>query len=161
VIVDGRARQRHRQTQPVAQWRIVRLDNHAGYISWEDFLPNQQLLEAHRNRAQAGAGGAAKRGPALLSGLLRCGRCGRKLSVAYSGTTGRVPRSICHGGRVERGSSSCLTIGGLRVDRAVVAAVLDAIQPAGGTAAVEALDHLHSEHDLTRQALTLALEKAR
>jgi hypothetical protein len=161
VIVDGRARQSHRQKQPVAQWRILLLDNHPGYISWEDFLHTQQLLEANRNRPQGGAGGAAKRGPALLSGLLRCGRCGRKLSVAYSGTTGRVPRYICHGGRVDRGSSSCLTIGGLRVDRAVEAAVLDAIQPAGVAAALEALERLRSEHDLTRQALTLAVEKAR
>jgi DNA invertase Pin-like site-specific DNA recombinase len=161
VIVDGRARQSHRQKQPVAQWRIVLLDNHAGYISWEDFLDNQQLLEANRHRPQGSAGGAAKGGPALLSGLLRCGRCGRKLYVAYSGTTGRVPRYICHGGRVTRGSASCLTVGGLRVDRAVETAVLDAIQPAGVTAAVEALERLHAEHDLTRQALTLAVEKAR
>ena len=72
-----------------------------------------------------------------------------------------MPRYICHGGRVARGSSSCLTVGGLRVDRAVETAVLDAIQPAGVTAAVEALERLHSEHDLTRQALTLAVEKAR
>ncbi len=161
VIVDGRARQSHRQKQPVAQWRIVLLDNHAGDLSWEDFLHNQQLLEANRHRPQGGAGGAAKGGPALLSGLLRCGRCGRKLSVAYSGTTGRVPRYICYGGRVERGSSSCLTVGGLRVDRAVETAVLAAMQPAGVTAAVEALERLHAEHDLTRQALTLAVEKAR
>ena len=161
VIIDGRARQSHRQKQPVAQWRIVLLDNHAGYMSWEDFLHTQQLLEANRNRSQGGAGGAAKRGPALLSGLLRCGRCGRKLYVAYSGTTGRVPRYICHGGRVDRGSASCLTVGGLRVDRAVEAAVLDAIQPAGVSAAVEALERMRAEHDLARQTLILAVEKAR
>jgi DNA invertase Pin-like site-specific DNA recombinase len=161
VIIDGRARQSHRQKQPVAQWRIVLLDNHAGYMSWEDFLHTQQLLEANRNRSQGNAGGAAKRGPALLSGLLRCGRCGRKLYVAYSGTTGRVPRYICHGGRVDRGSASCLTVGGLRVDRAVEAAVLDAIQPAGVSAAVEALERMRAEHDLARQTLILAVEKAR
>ena len=55
--------------RPVAQWRIVLRDNHAGYMSWEDFLHTQQLLEANRHRSQGGAGGAAKRGPALLSGL--------------------------------------------------------------------------------------------
>ena len=145
----------------MAPWRIVLRDHHPGYIRWEEFLPLQELLEANRHRPQGGAGGAAKGGPALLSGWLRCGRCGRKLSVAYSGTTGRVPRSICPGGRVARGSSSCLTVGGLRVDRAVATAVLEAIQPAGITAAVEALERLRSEHDLTRQALTLAVEKAR
>jgi DNA invertase Pin-like site-specific DNA recombinase len=161
VIVDGRARQSHRRQKPVAQWRILLLDNHAGYIGWEDFLHPQQLLEANRNRPQDGAGGAAKRGPALLSGLLRCGRCGRKLHVAYSGTTGRVPRYVCRGGRVDRGSSSCLTIGGLRVDRAVEAAVLEALQPAGISAALEALEQVVAQQDLQRQALALALEKAR
>lgn len=30
------------------------------------------------------------RGPALLAGLLRCGRCGRKLQVVYSGNGGRL-----------------------------------------------------------------------
>lgn len=81
--------------------------------------------------------------------------------MAYSGTTGRVPRYVCHGGRIDRGSASCLTIGGLRGDQAVEAAVLDAMQPAGITAALEALVQMGVEHDTTRQAWTLALEKAR
>ena len=69
VLVAGRARQSHRPQQPVAQWRMLLWDNHVGDISWEAFLHTQQLLEANRNRSQGGAGGAAKRGPALLSGL--------------------------------------------------------------------------------------------
>ena len=81
--------------------------------------------------------------------------------MAYSGTTGRVPRSVCKGGRVDRGSSSCLTIGGLRVDQAVVAAVLEAIQPAGVQAALDALERVEGDHDTKRQALELALEKTR
>jgi hypothetical protein len=161
VIIDGRARQSHRQKKPLAQWRILRLDHHPGYISWEDFLYIQTLLAAKSTRPQDGAGGAAKRGPALLSGLLRCGRCGRKLTVAYRGTTGRVPRYVWRGGRVDRGSSSCLTIGGLRVDRAVEAAVLEALQPAGIPVALEALEQVVAQQDIQRQALALALEKAR
>jgi len=161
VLVDGRAHQSHRQKKPLAQWRILLLDNHPGYISWEDFLQTQELLAANSNRTQGGGGGAAKRGPALLSGLLRCGRCGRKLTVAYSGTTGRVPRYVCRGGRVDRGASSCLTIGGLRVDRAVEATVLEALQPAGIQAALEALEQVAAHQDIQRQALVLALEQAR
>jgi len=107
VIVDGRAPQSHRRKKPVAQWRMLLLDHHPGYSSWEDFLHTQQLLEAKSPMPQAGAGGAAKRGPALRSGVRRCGRGGRKLTVASSGTTGRVPRSVCRGGRVDRGASSC------------------------------------------------------
>jgi hypothetical protein len=161
VIEEGRARQRNRRKKPLEQWRILMLDNHAGYISGEEFRHNQQILEANSHMPREGAGGAAKRGPALLSGLLRCGRCGRKLNVAYSGTTGRVPRYVCHGGRVDRGSSSCRTIGGLRVDRAVEGAVLEALQPAGVRAALEALERVLAQQDTQREALELALEKAR
>ena len=118
------------------------------------------VTDQHRTDGDA-AGGAAKRGMAWLSGLLRWGRCGRKLQVAYSGTTGRVPRYVCRGGRVDRGSSSCLTVGGLRLDRAVHAAVLEALQPAGIQAAFRALDQVATAQDTHRQALELALEKAR
>lgn len=70
--------------------------------------------------------------------------------------------AVCLSGRPgERGSSSCLTIGGLRVDRAVEAAVLEALQPAGISAALEALEPGVAPQDLQRQALALALEKAR
>jgi hypothetical protein len=151
-IVDGRAHQSHRQKKPLAPWRILLLDPHPGDISWEDFLHTQELVAAQSNRPQGGAGGAAKRGPALLRGLRRCGRCGRKLTVAYSGTTGRVPRYVCRGGRVDRGASSCRTIGGLRVDRAVEAAVGEALQPAGIHAALEALEQVAAQQDTQRQA---------
>jgi DNA invertase Pin-like site-specific DNA recombinase len=153
VLVDGRAHQSHRQKKPRAQWRILLRDNHPGYISWEDLLHLQALLAAKSHRPQGGAGGAAKRGPALLSGVLRCGRCGRKRTVASSGTTGRVPRYGCRGGRVDRGASSCLTLGGLRVERAVAATGLEALQPAGIHAALEALAQVATQQDSQRQAL--------
>jgi len=54
-----------------------------------------------------------------------------------------------------------LTVGGLRVDQAVTAAVLEALQPAGVQAAFLALDRVEMAHDTQRQALELALEKAR
>ena len=69
VIVDGRAHQNQRRKKPRAQWRILLLDNHAGYISWEDFLHTQQLLAANHHRSPGDAGGAAKRGPAFRRGL--------------------------------------------------------------------------------------------
>jgi len=59
-IVDGRARQSHRQKPPVAPWRLVLLDHHAGSIRWEAFLPTQPRWDAHRHSPQGGAGGAAQ-----------------------------------------------------------------------------------------------------
>ncbi len=72
-----------------------------------------------------------------------------------------MPRSVGNGSRLERGAAACRTIGGLRVDRAVAAAVLDAIHPAGVAAALAALDRGLSAHNTQRQALALAWEKAR
>ena len=39
-------------------------------------------------KGSAAVSGAVRRGELLLAGLLRCGHCGRKLHVAYSGKAG-------------------------------------------------------------------------
>jgi hypothetical protein len=64
VVEDGRARQSTRRKKPLEQWRIVLLEQHPGYISWDMFLPHQQLLEANRAMPKDAAGGAAKWGMA-------------------------------------------------------------------------------------------------
>jgi DNA invertase Pin-like site-specific DNA recombinase len=161
VIADGRARRSGRQRQPLPRWKTLIRDNHAGYISWEDYQQNQQLLEANAAMRDGQAGGAAKGGAALLSGLLRCGRCGRSLFVLYSGPSGRVPRYACHRDRSQRGSASCLSLGAWRVDQAVTGQVLEAIQPAAVQAALDAAERLGDEQHQQREALTLALEGAR
>jgi len=97
----------------------------------------------------------------LLSGLLRCGRCGRKLFVVYAGIGGRVPRYGCRGGRTERGAAACQSLGSLRVDRAVVDLVLEAIQPAAIAAATDALERALDEDHEKQQAVAMAVEKAR
>ena len=60
-----------------------------------EYLANRQRLRANV-RPRGEGGGAAREGGALLQGLLRCGRCGRRMQVAYSGT-GRPqrPRYAC------------------------------------------------------------------
>ena len=161
VVEEGRARKSHQQKQPLEKWKVLILDHHSGYITWDDYLENQRTLEANSSMRKGSTGGPAKNGPALLSGLLRCGRCGRKLFVAYGGTGGRVPRYNCHGGRVDRGSASCLSICGLRVDRAVSEQVIEAVQPVGVQAALAAMDKALHDDDEKRRSLELALEKAR
>jgi DNA invertase Pin-like site-specific DNA recombinase len=161
AIVEGRSHHTGRTRKSQEQWRLLLLDNHVGYISWDDYQRIQKMLEANGAMREGQAGGAAKGGGALLSGLLRCGRCGRQMLVQYSGTTGRVPRYGCHGGRENRGSASCLSLGAWRVDQAVAEEVLVAMQPAGTQASLLALEQLaHGQHEKSA-ALTLALERAR
>jgi len=160
-IEDGRARQSSRYKKPQNEWKVLLVDHHSGYISWEEYLQNKQRLEANVAWSDSEGSGAAKLGAALLSGLLRCGRCGRKLQVLYSGTSGRVPRYVCRGDRGDRESSRCMTVGSLRLDRAVVQSVLTAIQPAGIEAAVKLTECAKVEDDEKRKALELALERTR
>jgi DNA invertase Pin-like site-specific DNA recombinase len=161
VIEEGRGRQRSRYRKPQNEWKVLLVDHHSGYISWEEYLENQRRLEANVAWVEGEGSGAAKLGSALLSGLLRCGRCGRKLQVVYSGNGGRVPRYVCRGDRGNREANGCLTIGSLRVDRAVVRSVLAAIQPAGIEAAVKMSECVQAEDDEKRKTLELALERAR
>jgi DNA invertase Pin-like site-specific DNA recombinase len=160
-IEEGRARQSSRYRKPHNEWKVLLIGHHPGYISWEEYLENQQRLEANVASFEGEGSGAAKLGAALLSGLLRCGRCGRKLQVVYSGASGRVPRYVCHGDRGDRESNRCLTVGSLRLDRAVVQSVLTAIQPAGIEAAVQLTECTQIEDDGKRKAMELALERAR
>lgn len=160
-IEEGRARQSSRYRKPHQEWKVLLIGHHPGYISWEEYSENQQRLEDNVASYEGEGSGAAKLGAALLSGLLRCGRCGRKLQVVYSGKHGRVPRYDCRGDRGDRGSSQCLTVGSLRLDRAVVQSVLTAIQPAGIEAAVQLSQSVQMEGDEKRKALALALERAR
>ncbi len=161
VRVDGRAPPRHRRTKPGAQGRMLRRDHPPGSSRGEDCRHTQQRWEATSPRPPAGAGGAAQRGPAWLRGVRRGGRGGRKRTVASRGTTGRVPREGCRGGRGARGASSCCTMGGLRVARAVAAAVGEARHPAGLPAAVEALEPVAAHQDPPRPACAWALDTAR
>jgi len=151
---------RHHKRCP-EEWTVCLRDHHEAYITWDEYLHAQRILEANVSRRATPQAGAAKRGPAMLSGLLRCGRCGRMLFVAYSGTHGQVPRYACHGGRVNRGSAACLSVGTVRVDQAVVDQVLDAIQPAGLQATLDAMEQALHEDETKRHAVELALEKAR
>ena len=151
---------RHHKRHP-EEWTVCLRDHHEGYITWDEYLRTQRILEANVSRRATPHAGAAKGGAAMLSGLLRCGRCGRLLHVAYSGTGGQVPRYACHGGRVNRGAAACLSVGSLRVDRAVIDQVLEAIQPVGLQAALDAMDAALRDDETKRHALELAVEKAR
>lgn len=105
--------------------------------------------------------GAPKHGSALLAGILRCRRCGRKLTVQYTGTKGQIPRYACVRGRLDYGEPSCIAFGGLRVDDAVEAALLAVVQPAAIQAAEAAEAQAQARRDEAREALARDLEAAR
>ena len=73
----------------------------------------------------------------MLAGLVRCRRCGRKLTVRYTGAKHNIPRYSCWRGLLDNGEPRCIAFGGLRVDDAIEEALLRVVQPGAIVAAAE------------------------
>ena len=113
-VEDGRKHMRRGVRRPMAEWDVLIKDQHEGYITWDEFERNQRVIADNATgMGSAAVKGAVRRGELLLPGLLRCGHCGRKLHVPYSGKLGRYN---CYGARTNHGTERCISISGLSID---------------------------------------------
>jgi excisionase family DNA binding protein len=144
-----------------SDWEVLINDHHEVYITWVEFERNQQLIADNANGKSFMSRGAIRRGEALLAGLFRCGHCGRKLHVAYSGINGSAGRYHCRGSQMNHGGSACISFGGMRVDHAVGMEVIARVQPLGVEAALAAMEAHSRENQEKRRQVELALEQAR
>ena len=160
-VVNGAAR-KMRARKPLEKWGVLLQDQHEGYISWEQFERIQKMLSDNGSRFfQAGTRGAPKKGPALLAGMLRCRRCGRKLMVDYSGRNATIPRYCCTRGRLDNGDAKCIGLGGVAVDEAVSREILQVVRPCAIDAAVLAITDANSRQETLTEALLLELKATR
>ena len=141
------------------EWLALIPGSHEGYISWE--RSEDIRKQVSDNVPISRHHGAPKHGDALLAGLVRCRRCGRKLTVRYTGTRHDIPRYSCWRGLLDNGEPRCIAFGGLRVDDAIEQALIPVIEPGAITAAVEAETQAAGRRDQVRDALTRDLEAAR
>src|SRR5215211_1202207 len=145
---------------PIEEWSVCLPEHHPGYVSWDEYLATRKRLRENV-RPRGEGGGAAREGRALLQGLLRCGRCGRKMQVAYSGRDGRRVRYACVRGHIFHGTEgACQTLGGGRLDKEIAAMFLEAVTPAGVAATTGAIAELIEQHDAPLAGQRLALERA-
>src|SRR5436309_2491182 len=145
---------------PVEQWSVCLPEHHPGYVTWNEYLSTRAKLTANvRPRGQGG--GAPGQGNALLQGLVRCGRCGRRMQVAYSGNGGNVPRYLCSVGHIMHHTGhTCGSLGGTRLDNAVADAFLQAVTPAAVAATAGAIRELEDQYQTRIAGQRLALERA-
>jgi excisionase family DNA binding protein len=160
-IVSGRARKTAGHPKPQREWMVLIRDHHLGYVSWEEYERNQAMIAANRHMQSSGEPKAGRGGRALLSGFLRCRRCGRMLQVSYIGARAAVIHYQCTGAHKQRGEDRCIAFGGLRVDAAVANQVLDAVSGNVIEAALEAADQMQEQRQQLRKSITLEVEQAR
>jgi DNA invertase Pin-like site-specific DNA recombinase len=141
------------------EWLALIPGSHEGYVSWER---SEDIRKMVSNNVPIGRHhGAPKHGDALLAGLVRCRRCGRKLTVRYTGVKHDIPRYSCWRGQLDNGEPRCISFGGLRVDDAIERALIPVIEPGAIAAAAEAETQAASRRDQVRDALMRDLEAAR
>ena len=118
--------------KPREDWTTLIPGAHPGYISWEQFETNQATLIGNAAaRGEDRKAGPAREGPALLQGLVVCGKCGRRMSVRYhrrcNGTL--VPDYTCQREGIATDTPPCQSTCGAGIDTAVADLVLQSLTP--------------------------------
>jgi DNA invertase Pin-like site-specific DNA recombinase len=160
-LVEGRVKKTEGHRKPMNEWNVLLQDHHVGYISWEEFQENRKMLSENAHMQKRASRKAARGGRALLTGLVRCGRCGRMMHVFYGMRSGHAHRYQCRGDDAHVGSGLCIGIGGVRVDHAITAHIMEAISPLAVEAAIHAAQQVVQADDDVRQAVRRELEEAR
>jgi DNA invertase Pin-like site-specific DNA recombinase len=132
-------------------------DHHPAYITWEQYERNLSRLEA--NRAHADTPGSVRDGASLLAGLLRCGKCGRRMQVRYGGPA-NGHGYVCNRLATDYGDEFCGYLQGDTLDTFVSQWVLKALEPATLTLSLEAATRLEQERQEMDQLWQLRLERA-
>lgn len=119
-------------TIPLEEWTVLIKDAHPGYIPWQQYERHLQQL---KNNAQTYGHdrrrSPPREGPALLQGLISCGRCGDQMTLRYaSKKEGRqVPMYLCQREGIENASDICQCIPGEAIDHAISHLILDSVTP--------------------------------
>jgi hypothetical protein len=126
VIVDGRARKTYGHHRPLDDCEILLKNHHEGYIDWAEYERNQKQLATNAYGRPDGAK-SGRGGRSLLIGLMTCGRCGRRLKVAYRG---RYPYPVYQcAAETTIGAPRCMCFAGQRVDIAFARQLIRVVQP--------------------------------
>jgi DNA invertase Pin-like site-specific DNA recombinase len=159
VHYDGVMAHARSRRKPREEWLALHPGTHEGYVDWERSEAIRRMVSD--NIPTSRHHGAAKHGDALLAGLIRCRRCGRKLTIRYTGAKHDIPRYSCSRGWLDNGEPRCIAFGGLRVDDAIETAILKVVEPSAIAAAIEADAQEATRRDEVRDALVRDLEAMR
>jgi DNA invertase Pin-like site-specific DNA recombinase len=137
AFVYGRTRTRvqadgkdHIHQRPRGEWILLR-GVHAGYLSWQEYEENERCLLANAQaHGEDRRKSPAREGPALLQGLVICGRYGRRMTVRYHlHKTQLIPDYVCQRQGIEHGMPVCQSINGQEIDKSIGELLLETMTP--------------------------------
>jgi DNA invertase Pin-like site-specific DNA recombinase len=142
---------------PPEELPVLLQDRLPAYISWDQYLANQDRLK--QNRSLHETRGAPKRGAALLPGLVVCGKCGRHMTTRYKADK----RPSYHCDEYWRSSldEPCGRISATTLDSLVAQEVLRALEPAAFDLSLRAIENVEQDRKRIHDQWNQSLERAR
>ena len=107
---------------PLHEVSVLKRDHTPAYITWEQFLGNQERLR--QNQSTATTPGVSRGGAALLSGVIACGTCACRFRTTYRGRTRSRPYYTCVRHLIRGQQQVCFGLRARPVDDLIAAEVL-------------------------------------
>src|SRR5947209_2320674 len=156
---DGKV---HIADVPRSDWFALVKDAHVGYISWEDYERHEAQLAMNSQAYAPQRFSPPREGPALLQGLLICGKCGERLTVRYHQRGGQriVPDYLCAHKNIERGEPPCQRLPGAGLDRAIAELLVERVTPEALALTLEVQEELVNRAAEAQRLRHLQVERA-
>ena len=158
--IDGKVKV---QNIPPDQWKVVIPDVFEGYISWEQYQKNErQLADNAAPQGEDRLRSPPRSGPALIQGIVLCGKCGQRMTVHYHTRKGElVPDYICQRQATKTATKQCQFVLGDPVDDLIGKILLEMVTPLSLDVSMKVFEEIQTRHeDLVRLHRT-GLERAR
>ena len=137
------------QKIPMDEWICLIPEAHKGYISWDEYLANQKILSKNAQAYSNDRRTPPREGPALLQGIVLCGRCGKRMTVRYHHRKGKIlPHYMCQQDKIQLGQTNdCQQIPGCAVDKAIGALLVKMMNKKNIDIAIAVRSELQSRID--------------
>ena len=151
------------KAMPREDWHVFIRDHHASYILFEEFEANERTLKENATfRKGDDENTPPREGPALIQGLVWCGKCGNRMTVRYKQQSGRqVPYYMCQKTAVHSADKVCQNIHGQAVDEKITALLLSRLTPEVVGQAVMVQKELDKRQDEAMNYYQMRVDKCR
>jgi DNA invertase Pin-like site-specific DNA recombinase len=157
---DGRLT---RHELPRDEWHTVLPDAHPGYITWEQYEANENVLRRNaQGHGQDRLQSPPREGPALLQGIVMCGVCGDRMGVRYQRRHNQLlPIYVCQRDRIQHAGRICQSIPGAVIDTAIGTLLVETMTPAVLQVALRVQRELQKRIDEVDRLLRQRVERTR
>lgn len=145
---------------PREAWNIVIHDAHESYITWSQYLENQERIRNNGSGSFEKGNCAPRVGGGLLQGIVVCGKCGRRMAVKYPHPAHR-PHYNCMYESQSVAPDRCQNVPGAAIDAAIEKLFLQAVAPAELNISFEAVGHVEEQLRQRDQLWTIQLKRAK